>query len=68
MRWRFVKNGRRGRMMIRSNSAHDLVTLERGMKPLGFIRVGFLKYWIHVFSRERRVKRDFYGNDIEQKI
>jgi len=55
-------------MMIRSNSAHDLVTLERGMKPLGFIRVGFLKYWIHVFSRERRVKRDFYGNDIEQKI
>ncbi len=34
--------------MVRSNSCHAQVASEPAIVALGFVRVGFIKYWLHV--------------------
>ena len=49
-------------MMNRSNSAHDLIDVETQLHVMGFIRVKFISYWLHVINENHTPKKDFYGN------
>ena len=62
MKWRYIKVGSRSRMMNRSNSAHDLIDVETQLHVMGFIRVKFISYWLHVINENHTPKKDFYGN------
>ena len=56
MRARFIKEGRRQRVMIRTNSTTALCAVAETLKADGFIEVGFVRFWMHVV-RPRRVKK-----------
>ena len=45
--WYINPTGRE-RIMVRSNSCHAQVASEPAIVALGFVRVGFIKYWLHV--------------------
>ena len=64
MRFRFAKKNQRNRMMIRTNSCHDLVELEQSVLDLGYRRLGFVGFIKHCLTR-KCPKKDYYGAPIE---
>ena len=55
MRARFIKEGRRQRVMVRTNNTAAMCQVADTLKMSGMIEVGFIRFWMHVV-RPRRVK------------
>ena len=55
MRTRFIKEGIRHRVMVRTNNTAALCQIAETLKGAGYVEAGFVRFWVHVIS-PRRVK------------
>ena len=55
MRARFIKVGKRERVMVRTNNTAALCHVADTLKGAGFLEVGLVRFWVHVVL-PRRVK------------
>lgn len=58
MRARFIKEGRRQRLMVRTNNTSALCHVAETLKLAGFVEVGFVRFWIHVVLPNRKKVAD----------
>ena len=56
MRARFIKEGIRQRMMVRTNNTSALCKVAETLRGAGFVEVSFVRFWVHVVL-PRRVKK-----------
>jgi hypothetical protein len=57
MRTRFIKEGLRQRVMVRTNNTAALCQVAETLKGAGYVEAGFVRFWVHVIS-PRRVKSE----------
>ena len=48
MRARFIKEGERERVMVRTNNTAAVCKIAETLKSAEFIEVGFVRFWVHV--------------------
>ena len=62
MKARFIKEGRRLRVMVRTNNTSALCHVAETLKMSGFVEVGFFGFWKHVAFPRRKPKSGNVSN------
>ena len=56
MRTRFIKPGKRNRMMIRGPFTDDTITVSKYLLSSGYQAATFIQFWLHVIFWKRKVR------------
>lgn len=56
MRTRFIKPGKRNRMMVRGPFTDDTITVSKYLLSSGYQAATFIQFWLHVIFWKRKAR------------